>query len=142
MTSRVQSIGRCNHCSRSFSYYLIHNGFNDSWYAYCDKCGKTSILSFFPRPKELQATILVQGVVPIEVVPFIRPCECGGVFLPKSSPRCPHCKQALSSAAATTWIEANASGSKMGWGWQQNWDGIYAIVIENAAVFENYLQRS
>jgi len=41
----VDASGSCEHCRHEFPYALIHNGFNDSAFAYCDACGTTSILS-------------------------------------------------------------------------------------------------
>lgn len=35
----MPDIGSCENCNQRFSYALIHNGFNDSAYAYCDTCG-------------------------------------------------------------------------------------------------------
>ena len=43
--ARELSVGECEHCHGQFGYYLIHSGFNDSNYAYCDFCGKTAVLS-------------------------------------------------------------------------------------------------
>ena len=42
---REQDTGLCEHCSKPFGYYLVHHGFNDSAYAYCDRCSYTVILS-------------------------------------------------------------------------------------------------
>jgi hypothetical protein len=42
--ARTHDIGDCEHCKKKFGYYLIHNGFNDSAYAYCDTCGSTALL--------------------------------------------------------------------------------------------------
>ena len=40
-----KEIGYCNKCGYKFSYELIHNGFNETTYAYCDSCGKVAFLS-------------------------------------------------------------------------------------------------
>src|SRR5438552_3175373 len=39
------SIGSCENCGHTFQYRLVHNGFGDSAYAYCDKCSFTVLLS-------------------------------------------------------------------------------------------------
>ena len=42
---RDNSVGVCEHCHSEFAYYIVHNGFNDSAYAYCDACETSAILS-------------------------------------------------------------------------------------------------
>ncbi|HEX9138089.1 MAG TPA: hypothetical protein VF905_14290, partial [Nitrospirota bacterium] len=42
--NRASDKGRCENCGREFGYYLIHNGFNERCYAYCEDCGATAIL--------------------------------------------------------------------------------------------------
>jgi hypothetical protein len=37
--------GSCDHCGGTFSYRLIHNGFSESAYAYCNQCSFTVLLS-------------------------------------------------------------------------------------------------
>jgi len=64
------------------------------------------------------------------IEPYLDSCECGGRFRANASPRCPHCNNNLSAAAATTWIEANAPGTAGGWRWDQCWTGLYCIIIE------------
>jgi hypothetical protein len=139
MAEREQKTGTCDHCLKSFDYYLIHNGFNESWYAYCDQCGATAILNLYAsKTSELWHGKMVQGLVPPEVEQHLRPCSCGGRFLATASPRCPHCAHALSPVAATSWIEKDAPGTKKGWHWQESWNGLYCIVIERHLVRDNF----
>jgi hypothetical protein len=49
--SREQATGKCDKCSASFGYLLIHNGFNDSSYAYCDSCCYVALLDHYAAPK-------------------------------------------------------------------------------------------
>ena len=130
--------GTCDQCGRTFRYYLIHNGFNESCYAYCAKCGMTAVLDThykdrtsegFPRHRAITAG----------AQKALAPCACGGSFTPGAAPRCPHCSQVLSAKAATSWIERNAPGAQswlgwLGWHWQRNWDGLYALVIEDRMI--------
>ena len=51
--SRVDGYGTCESCESSFPYYLIHNGFNDSTYAYCDHCGRLAILNLAELEKRI-----------------------------------------------------------------------------------------
>jgi len=46
---RHKDLGTCDKCGKKFEYYLIHNGFNESAYAYCDKCGRTAILDYYSK---------------------------------------------------------------------------------------------
>lgn len=126
---REAEIGRCESCSKNFGYYLIHNGFNDSAYAYCDRCGEVCLLDLSRLPKGVQ--IKEYGVIPAEVEPLLLTCRCEGSFKAGSSPRCTHCLSPLSSDKATKYIEANAPGTSAGFRWQRNWEGIYCIVIED-----------
>jgi hypothetical protein len=99
----------------------------------------TAILSYWNKqmPK-LPLGFAAQQEICSEFEQYIQPCECGGVFRKGSFPRCPHCAQTLSAEAATTYIEANAPGTKKGWRWQRNWHDIYCIVIENRRVNDNF----
>ncbi len=136
---REQSIGTCNHCSASFSYYLVHNGFNNSQYAYCDSCGMVAVLNVLSKQFPLAPTDrLMTGHLQPELETKLRPCDCGGSFTVDAVPRCPSCRMPLSAESATTYIEKNAPGTEKGWQWQGSWSGIYCIVIDNRTVTDNF----
>jgi len=127
--SSQKDIGSCETCRKEFRYSLIHNGFNDSAYAYCDKCGETCLLNLWQLPKGLE--IKDYGVIPQSAESFLRHCVCEGVFRKVASPRCPHCNSVLSPVAAAKYIEANAPATKDGWRWQQTWEDLYCIIVED-----------
>lgn len=129
----TKDVGICEHCKRHFKYMLLHNGFNDSAYAYCDTCGCTAVISGW-SPKPDQVTLRVHQRIDSEIEDYLERCGCGGHFVTNGSPRCPLCKNRLSATAATRWIEANAPGTAKGWRWQQSWSGIYCIIIEGHSV--------
>jgi hypothetical protein len=125
--------GDCSHCGKEFSYYLVHNGFNNTSYGYCDTCGCTAFFDTYRAGP--------QGVRPEpyrkihrDVESYLRPCACGGQFTARASPRCPRCREELSAVAAAAWIEGNAPGTAKGWRWQMNWDDLYCIVVESRSV--------
>ena len=136
---RKLDIGQCEYCAKHFGYYLIHSGFNDSFYAYCSDCGTVAQLSLYDKrmPRLVQDCPPYQEIC-AELEPYIRPCQCGSAFKKGATPRCPHCKQPLSAEVAATYIEKNASGTKKGWVWQRNWHHTYFIVIENNLVSDNF----
>ena len=129
---RRKDQGTCEHCRKTFGYYLIHNGFNESSYAYCDKCGSTALLDTWKIPKGIHVE-RHQAVTP-DVESHLSPCSCGGLFRAGASPRCPHCHESLSPVSATEYIEAHAEGTKGGWRWQQSWTALYCIIIEERFV--------
>src|SRR2546427_318075 len=97
--SREKLRGNCEVCGRDFGYYLINNGFNESAYAYCSRCGMTALLDTgyvdrsdlgIPRHRAITS--------PGERL--LSPCVCGGPFSADAAPRCPHCQSALSAQAA------------------------------------------
>ena len=108
-------VGFCEHCDSSFAYRLIHNGFNDSAYGYCDTCGKTCLLDGWKAPKG--ADLKIHAPIAKRIEPLLVLCDCGGSFKGSVSPRCPQCKETLSPIKAAKWIEANAPGTKKGWRW-------------------------
>jgi hypothetical protein len=114
---------------RSFGYYLIHNGFNESAYAYCDHCVETCLLNLRTLPYGVE--VKEYGLISEHVEPLLKPCECGGSLKTGSATRCPNCSSILSPIEARTFIEANAEGTKGVWRWQEGWNGLYCIVIEN-----------
>jgi hypothetical protein len=122
----------CDRCSHEFAYKLVHNGFNDSAYAYCDRCGCTALLGWYTHPEGLGFRPFQRIDASIE--PFLKPCSCGGRFTAEASPRCPACGHGLSAEKAAPWIEANAKGTAKGWRWQCNWHDLYCIVIEGRSV--------
>jgi hypothetical protein len=134
---RKQDLGVCEKCRKAFSYWLIHNGFDDSSYAYCDRCGMTAVLSHWS--KQFPTLPADSGEIPAELESYIKPCICGGRFKKGAALRCPHCSQQLSAECATGWIENNAPGTAKGWRWQRSWRGLYAIVIENIWVKDNFV---
>ena len=140
--------GTCEHCGYVFAYQLIHNGFNESCYAYCAECGMTALLdterkdpltrdssppsaSGLPRHRSIRAE--GEGV--------LLPCRCGGRFKHGAGPRCPGCRAALSPKAAAAWIEKDASGAEKGWRWQRNWAGLYAIIIDDRVAVNPWAKR-
>jgi hypothetical protein len=129
VAERKNSIGRCEACQQVFPYYLIHNGFNDSAYAYCDTCSRVALLGWYsPRPEGAPFEPFKR--IKKSVEPYLRPCACGGHYTADAAPRCPKCLHPLSATEATSWIEANARGTAKGWRWQRDWEGLYAIVID------------
>ena len=131
--TRETSEGTCDSCTRTFAYYLIHNGFNESCYAYCSVCGMTAVIDTryedrtaegFPRHRSITSA----------AEQSMAPCPCGGSFKAGAAPRCTHCTEKLSATAASGWIEASVAGSAQGWRWQGDWEGLYAIVIEDRLV--------
>src|SRR5438067_3460794 len=105
--------GSCEHCGAKFQIELVHNGFNESSYAYCNQCGMTAILDCWSQkgPKGFPC-IHSEILEPMEE--FLQPCECGGRFTKGNAPRCPVCRQPLSAVMAATYIEAQAPGAKKG----------------------------
>jgi hypothetical protein len=138
VSANSDTIGQCDQCKQKFSYALIHNGFNDTAYAYCDSCGCTAFFDAWkPRPNDIPMQF--HQCIGKEVEGFIRPCVCGGHFKAGASPRCPHCKHELSADLATTYIEANAPGTAQGWRWQKNWTGLYAMIVEKLVAKDPWL---
>lgn len=132
-TRREDGLGVCEHCNSRFSYYLVHSGFNDSSYAYCDSCGCTAILDdYAPRPSGVPFERFKRITTGVE--PYLERCECGGRFTAAGEPRCSKCNTTLSAIAATIWIEHNAPGTSQGWHWQRTWDDLYCIVIEGHVI--------
>lgn len=132
ITTRRDGDGNCEACGKPFPYYLIHNGFSDSAYAYCDTCGYTALLGLYTHPKGLSFQPFKRIDASVEA--HLKPCRCGGHFTADASPRCPACGKALSAEEAASWIEANAQGSAKGWRWQRNWRELYCIVIQGRSV--------
>jgi hypothetical protein len=135
---REQSVATCDYCHQHFGYFLVHCGFSDCVYAYCDSCGKTAMLSMWDKRWPGLPDCPVQQEICVAMEPYLQPCECGGSFRRGSSPRCPICKQQLSAEVAASYIEANAPGTQRGWRWQRNWSGLYCIVIEEKRVDDNF----
>jgi len=50
----MSNVGACESCGHQFRYDLIHNGFNDSAYGYCDLCGCTLLLSGWSKNSALK----------------------------------------------------------------------------------------
>ena len=132
--------GNCSNCHEEFEYTLIHNGFNDSSYAYCDTCGTTAVLSGWYNgiPKGVNETF--QGAINHDTEPFLESCECGGTFRCDAAPRCPHCNIEINATDAAEFIERNAPGTQQGWRWQKSWTGLYCIVVDGKCVRDNWKQ--
>jgi hypothetical protein len=75
----LNDTARCDACDKTFPYRLIHSGFNDSAYAYCDRCGMTALLSRY-GPVPSGVPVRWHGSITIETEPYLQPCGCGGRF--------------------------------------------------------------
>jgi hypothetical protein len=139
--SRRDGDGACEACSSHFGYYLVHNGFNDSAYAYCDTCGVTALFDGWSKSIPEGVTLEVHGPIATELEPLLRRCECGGRFIAAGAPRCPKCRSPLDPDHSAEFLERNAPGTAHGWRWQRTWQGLYAIVIEDRSVTDPWLQR-
>ena len=126
--ARKQTTGQCDKCSQPFGYYLIHNGFNVSSYAYCDSCCYLALLDLYGVPQHIPK--LDFGAITPDVEPYLLPCPSRGYFKAGASARCPHCDQPLGAVRAADYIEANARGTASGWRWQRSWTGLYCLIIE------------
>jgi hypothetical protein len=127
--TRQDGTVNCGACGRTFSYVLVHNGFNDSAYAYCDGCGRTALFNCHSQSAPQGIEVGYHGPLRVEAEQFVQPCACGGHFRGAAAPRCPHCRAQLSAKDSAEYIEPNAAGTSKGWRWQRTWTGPYAIVI-------------
>lgn len=137
-----ESVGICEHCGCHFEYWLCHCGFAECMYAYCDSCGKTSILSAWDKRMPRLPDCPGQQEICAAMEPYILGCECGGRFKKGSWPRCPRCQHPLSAQEAASYIEKNAPGHAKGWNWQRNWTGIYCIVVGDRRIQDNFAEST
>jgi hypothetical protein len=136
-----QSRGFCSRCDGDFVYRLVHNGFNDSAYAYCDQCGVTALLSGWATDIPAEAGLVLYARITPSVEPYLGRCLCDGRFRSYAAPRCPHCHLELSAEDAAAYVEANAPGTSVGWRWQRSWDGVYCIIIDDCVVHDPWAHR-
>ena len=136
--AREVSNGTCEHCKKTFGYWLLHSGFNDSVYAYCDSCGTTAVLSLWDKRMPKLRNCPVHQEMCSAMASDLLPCACGGTFRKGSAPRCPHCNKSLSAEFATKYLENNAPGTQKGWRWQRDWSGLYCIIIEGKRIENNF----
>jgi hypothetical protein len=144
--AREQKVGVCQHCKLRFGYYLIHNGFNESAYAYCEACGTTALLDRWKVPTGIEVA-LYHAITP-GIESHLAKCPCGGAFRAGASPRCPHCREPLSATQASEYIERQPAVFKAlwrwkpmwvrkhrsKWQWERTWTGLYCIIIDNRVV--------
>jgi hypothetical protein len=133
MTTHDPKLLTCRACNASFRHRLVHGGFNESAHAYCELCGLTLIIHL-PWQDPAYSRVQGFGIVTPRVERGLAPCPCGGRFSAAAAPRCPSCREALSATALTEQIESHAEGAKSGWRWQNSWQGLYAMVVEDRAV--------
>src|ERR1700682_483194 len=107
---------------------LIHNGFNECAYGYCDRCGITALFDQWSPLVPQGIEVGFHGPLTPDAEKLARPCGCGGQFRGSAAPRCPHCAVELSAQHATDHIERNAPGTASGWCWQQT-NGADAPVV-------------
>jgi len=134
--------GTCEHCGKVFDYKLIHNGFNDSTHAYCDRCGTTALINLYEMDKRVETQFNRIAPLPEDVARLLQSCSCGGRFCASAAPRCPACNRELSAELAAAWLERNAPGTKHGWRWQRTWPGLYALIIAGRVINDPFLRHS
>jgi hypothetical protein len=124
--------GDCEHCSQAYRYMLLHAGFGDLSYAYCDACGTLAAFAYTNRDlADLPAATVRHEEIVAAWEPFLRPCSCGGTFRKGATPRCVYCNENLSAEHAAGHIEKNSVSAARGWRWQRNWRDLYCMVIED-----------
>ena len=140
--SDQQPVGTCSACGHHFPYALVHSGFGDLAYAYCNRCGRTALLSGWAPDIPPEAGLRIHARIGAAVEPFLAPCECGGHFTAAAVPRCPHCREELSAEAVRGFIEANAPGTAQGWRWQGSWGALYCMVIDGRVANDPWKHRA
>lgn len=86
----------CPECNQILRYQLVHTGFNNTGYAYCDRDGALLVWEIF----DPQYTAVAGDKHPwtlnhleeVRVESAFHPCPCGGHFGMRNPPRCPHCR--------------------------------------------------
>jgi hypothetical protein len=124
--------GDCEHCSQTYRYMLLHAGFGEFSYAYCECCGILAAFSYTNKDlQKLPPLSSKNEEIDADWEPFLRSCSCGGRFHKGASPRCIHCNSELSAEYAAGHIERNSVGAARGWHWQRNWSSLYCMVLED-----------
>ena len=124
--------GDCEHCCRTYRYMLLHAGFGDFSYAYCDCLRNARRLAYTNRISRIcRDDLPTHQEIDAGWEPYLRPCSCGGNFRKGASPRCVYCNSPLSADYAAGHIERNSVGATRGWRWQRNWHDMYCMVIED-----------
>lgn len=138
---REQHAGECDACGQMFRWYTIHNGFNNSFYAYCSGCGTTAILDFYGTPLTQHPAVakLIAGEIPKQVEDLLKPCTCGSRFLPGARPRCPNCAhELLPRAGANDYASAGSQRKARGWPLTWNPAQIYCVIINDRVVYNPF----
>lgn len=124
--------GDCEHCCRIYHYTLLHAGFGDYSYAYCDRCGTLATFDYSSSfILSVPALKTQHQAIEASWHPFIKECSCGGDFRSGASPRCVFCAEPLSAEHAAAHIERNSVGAGRGWRWQKNWSDVYCMALED-----------
>jgi hypothetical protein len=138
---RTDGHGVCKGCGTSFGYCLIHNGFNDSAFAYCDGCGTTALFDGWSKAIPVGVNLKVHGPIGADLEAFIRPCGCGERFSGTASPRCSRCRVALDAGDSAEVFERDAPGTAKGWRWQRTWAGLYAVIVDDRVVQDPWISE-
>jgi hypothetical protein len=78
---------------------IIHSGFNDSGFLYCDKTGDLLTWSSFDKKyieligqtQPWQLSTKQKAIIESS----LKACDCGGRFLFSATPRCPNCNSPI-----------------------------------------------
>ncbi len=134
--SREHYTGTCDKCGEAFQYYLIHNGFNESAFAYSDSDSYVALLDGWKVP--IGISLRPHDQIEQTIENYLSPSPLGGLFRSGASPRCPSCNQPMDPEKAADYIERDAPGTAKGWRWQRSWNGVYCIVINDMVVHDNW----
>ncbi len=96
----------------TYRYMLLHAGFGDFSYAYCDCCGMLAAFAYtVQRSREPAANLPNRNqVIDARLGSLIlRPCSCGGHFRKGASPRCVYCNSPLSADMRQATLSATQS---------------------------------
>jgi putative hemolysin len=143
---RQQYPGQCDSCGVAFDWYPIHNGFDNSFYAYCSGCGTTAILDFYGTPLTQHPAVakLPTGEIPQEIEYLLQSCSCGSRFQAGAKPRCPRCAHELLPRAGANGGSSSVAPQRRNAGWPLTWNPaqIYCIFINDKVVNNPFRQPS
>jgi hypothetical protein len=123
--------GSCERCAHAFRFELVHCGFNDTSYAYCDDCGCVALIE--PTAEKTPGIPRHRSIEP-DGEALLADCPCGGRFRSGATPRCPACRASLDALRAARYIECAVQPVAAGWKWQGDWRGLYCMIVERRFV--------
>ena len=132
----------CSACGQDFKVRVVHSGFSNDEFLYCDRSHHVAVLEIYSRTSSLLLRLADEcgrglwdwresAEYRARIEGALRSCPCGGRFTFSAGPRCPRCRVPLALDEVRAQVELFGNAG---------WRGAYYLILDDGSVEEPFLE--